>query len=75
MAHTRKHLILVLSDSDYEYKVFSSGGVLHTVEMTCVLNGRTEKHSFKGFGVAREWIKQKINYHEFCRFFDRRPPG
>ena len=75
MSHTRKHFILLLSDDAYEYTVFSSGGVLHTVEMKCVLNGRTEKHSFKGFDKAKEWIRQKIDYHAFCKSSDLHPPA
>ena len=46
--HTRKHLVWSKSNDYYEASVYSSGGVTHTCEITCVTSGQTEKHTFRG---------------------------
>ena len=63
MAHTKKHLIQSISGGDYEYRIFSSGGILHTVYMACRLNGRCEVRSFHGFKAAMRWVELKIELH------------
>ena len=61
----------MLSNESYEYRVFSSGEIFHTVEATCILNGKIKKHSFKGFSEALGWIIQEIDYHAFRKAVDR----
>lgn len=56
--HTRKFLISSQTVGIYEVRIYSSGNKLHTVEINCNLNGRTERHSFRGRGCAERFAEK-----------------